>query len=109
MVGKIKVIYTPHVIAYLDELVRGLYKEEYFGFIESAEDYVVRIYDAVSENINLSSHKITPSKLQHLGSNYIFYKSNARTTWYIFFEKRANDYLITGIMNNHCEEAKEFK
>ncbi len=109
MVGEIKVIYTPHVIAYLDELVRVLYKEEYFGFIESAEDYVVRIYDAVSESIKLSSHKKTPSKLQYLGSNYIFYKSNTRTTWYIFFEKRATDFLITGIINNHCEEAKEFK
>ena len=71
--GKINVIYTPHVIAYLDELVRVLYKEEYFGFIDSAEDYVVRIYDAVSENIKLSSHKRTPTKLQYLGVLIIFF------------------------------------
>jgi hypothetical protein len=41
-----------------------------------------------------------------LGSNYIFYKSNARTTWFVFFEKLEENYFITGILNNHCEEAK---
>jgi hypothetical protein len=107
MVGKIKIIFTPHVIYYLDDLVRILYKKEYFGFIETAEEYVLKIYGAVSENIQLSPHKNTPISLQYLGSNYIFYKSNPRTTWYIFFEKRENNFLITGVLNNHCKEAKE--
>jgi hypothetical protein len=107
MVGKIKVIFTPHVIDYLDDLVRVLYKKDYFGFIETAEEYVSKIYDAVPENIKLCKHKLTPQNLKYLGSNYIFYKSNHRTTWYIFFEKRNQNYLITAIINNHCEEAKE--
>lgn len=107
MVGKIKVIFTPHVIDFLDDLVRVLYKKEYFGFIETAEEYVSKIYDAVSENIKLSTHKLTPKSLKYLGSNYIFYKANNRTDWYIFFEKKNQNYLITGIINNHCEEAKE--
>ncbi len=92
----------------MDDLVRVLYKEEYFGFIDTAEEYVSKIYDAVPKNIKVSTHKLTPQKLQYLGSNYIFYKSNNRTTWYIFFEKSNQSYLITGIINNHCEEAKEF-
>ena len=108
MVGEIKVVFTPHVIDFLDDLVRVLYKEEYFGFIDTVEEYVSKIYDAVPENIKVSTHKLTPQKLQYLGSNYIFYKSNKRTTWYIFFEKKNQNYLITGIINNHCEEAKEF-
>ena len=107
MVGKIKVVFTPHVIDFLDDLVRVLYKKEYFGFIETAEEYVLKIYDAVPENIKLSTHRLTPKNLKYLGSNYIFYKSNNRTTWYIFFEKKNQNYLITGIINNHCEEAKE--
>ncbi len=107
MVGKIKVVFTPHVIDFLDDLVRVLYKKEYFGFIETAEEYVSKIYDAVPENIKLSTHRLTPKSLKYLGSNYIFYKSNKRTTWYIFFEKKNQNYLITGILNNHCEEAKE--
>jgi len=106
MVGKIKIIITPKVIIYLDDLVQILYKKEYFGFIESAEDYVSKIYDILDENIKLSTHKTTPQKLKYLGGNYIFYKSNKRTTWYIFFEKKNTNYLVTGIINNHCEEAK---
>lgn len=106
MVGKIKIIITPKVIIYLDDLVQILYKKEYFGFIESAEDYVSKIYDILDENIKLSTHKTTPQELKYFGANYIFYKSNKRTTWYIFFEKKNTNYLVTGIINNHCEEAK---
>lgn len=51
MVGKIKVVFTPQVIEFLDDLVRVLYKKEYFGFIETAEEYVSKIYDAVLEYI----------------------------------------------------------
>ena len=102
-----KIIFTPHVIDFLDDLVRVLYKKEYFGFVETAEEYVSKIYDAVLENINLRTYKSTPQKLKYLGSKYIFYKSNNRTTWYVFFEKKNENYLITGIINNHCEEAKE--
>lgn len=107
MVGEIKVVFTPHVIDFLDDLVRVLYKKEYFGFIETAEEYVLKIYDAVPENIKLSTHKLTPENLKYLGSHYIFYKSSNRTTWYVFFEIRENNYLVTGIINNHCERVKE--
>ena len=107
MVGKIKIVFTPNVIDYLDVLVRILYKKEYFGYIETAEEYVLKIYDSVPENIKWNVHKPTPQRLQYLGSNYIFYKSNAKTTWFIFFEKRDTVFLITGIINNHCQEAKE--
>jgi len=107
MVGEIKVVFTPHVIVFLDDLVRVLYKKEYFGFKETAEEYVSKIYDAVPEYINSSTHKLTPKSLKYLGANYIFYKPNNRTTWYIFFEKKNHNYLITGIINNHCEEAKD--
>jgi hypothetical protein len=107
MVGKIEVIFTPSVIRYLDDLVVILYKKQYFGFIESAEEYVDDIYDVIPERIKKSPHKKTPIALQYLGSNYIFYKTNARTTWYAFFEQRNQNYLITGIVNNYSIEAKE--
>lgn len=107
MVGKIEVIFTPSVISYFDDLVIILYKKEYFGFIESAEEYVDNIYDAVPERIKKSQHKKAPKSLQYLGLNYIFYKPNTRTTWYVFFEKRNQNYLITGIINNNSIEVKE--
>jgi len=107
MVGEVKVIFKPDVVDFLNDLIIVLYKKEYFGFIKVAEEYVSKIYDAVPENIKLMPHKLAPKKLEYLGSNYVFYKSNKRTTWYIFFERRNNNYLITGIINNYCEEAKE--
>lgn len=87
MVGKIEVVFTPSVISYLDDLVVILYKKEYFGFIESAEKYVDDIYDVIPERIKKSPHKKTPKPLEYLGSDYIFYKPNARTTWYFFLKK----------------------
>ncbi len=106
MVGEIKVIYTPEVISYLDDLVQILYKKDYFGFIESAEGYVGNIYDSVPENLKSDNYKSAPDELKYLGSKYIFYKANSRTLWYIFFENKNEKYIITGILNSHSEDAK---
>lgn len=102
-----KVIFKYKVLDYLDGLVFTLFKEEYFSYSENAQFYVDKIVDFILLEINNFPHKSTPHKLQYLGSNYIFYKSNNRTTWYVFFEKRESVFLITGIINNHCEEAKD--
>ncbi len=106
MAEKVKFIYTPFVIDFLDDLVRILYKKEYFGFIDTAENYVLKIYDAIEKDVCITKHQETPAELSYLGSSYIFYKSNKRTTWYVFFERKENNYLITGILNNYCEEVK---
>ena len=102
-----KVIFKDKVLDYFDELVFILFKEEYFSYSENAVLYVDKIVDFIILEINSFPYKITPKKLQYLGSNYIFYKANTRTTWYIFFEQRDAVFLITGIINNHCKEAKE--
>ena len=78
----------PHLIDFLDDLVRVLYKKEYFGFIETAEEYVSKIYDVVPDNIKLSTHKLTPKRLKHPGSNYIFYKPNNRQLGIFSLKKR---------------------
>lgn len=102
-----KIIFENNVLEYFDNLVYTLFKEEYFGFSESAQNYIDKIVDFIISSVSSFPHKKTPKSLQYLGLNYIFYKSNARTTWYIFFEKRDQNYLITGITNNHCIESKE--
>ncbi|OHT43242.1 hypothetical protein [Flavobacterium tructae] len=101
-----KVIFEKEVLDYFDDLVFALFKEEYFGFPESAQNYVDKIVVFIISDISSFPHKKTPKLLQYLGSNYIFYKPNAETTWYIFFEKRNQNYLITGIVNNYSAEAK---
>ena len=104
-----KIIFKEEILIYFDELIYILFLEEYFGYVENAQQYVDKIVNFIINDISSFPSKKSPSKLQYLGSNYIFYKSNTRSTWYIFFEKRATNFLITGIINNHCEEAKEFK
>jgi hypothetical protein len=71
MVGEIKVFISPAVVDYLDTLVYQLYKKEYFGFLSSAEEYVISIYEAINSNIHLNN-KLTTETLLYLGSNYIF-------------------------------------
>jgi hypothetical protein len=102
-----KIIFEKAVLEYFDNLVYSLFKQEYFGFHESAQNYIDKIVDFIISRTSTFPHKKTPKSLQYLGSNYIFYKPNVRTTWYIFFEKRNQNYIITGITNNYTEEAKE--
>lgn len=104
--GLEKIIFSDFINHQLEQLVVVLHKQDYFGYIENAMEYVDKIYDFVYNDIQFFPHKKTPTQLKHFGSNYIFYKSNPRTTWYIFFEKDKDNFLITGILNYHCEEAK---
>lgn len=101
-----KIIYRDDVLDYFDDLVYLLFKEEYFSYLENAENYLEKLVEFVSHNIKDFPTKKAPKELKQLGSNYIFYNSSKRTTWYVFFEKFENRYLITAILNNHCEEAK---
>ena len=61
--------FTDEAIFYLDELILVLYVKEYFGFIESAEVYVERIYDFIVDNIENSTQRTTPINLKKLGPN----------------------------------------
>jgi len=98
---KINVDITTSVVEYLDELITVLFYDEYFSFEQNAQLYVEKIYDFMEYSLPSLPHKIVPKSLKKLGSFYIFYKANNRTTWYIFFEKHENRYLITHITNNH--------
>lgn len=97
-----------NVLDYFDKLVYVLFENEYFGFVESSEEYVTKIIDFIFENIENFPSKKTPIQLQKYGTNYIFYKINPRTTWFILFEKQNDNYFVTHIANNHCEDAKWF-
>ena len=99
-------IYQNNVLDFFNDLTYKLFDLEYFGFVESSENYIDRIVDFVEENIQNFPKRKTPLKLKRFGNNYIFFKINPRTTWYIFFEEQNNIFLITYILNNHCAEAK---
>ena len=103
---KITIIYIPEVEVYLEELVDILFYEEYFGFEDAAQVYAEKIVPFIADSIETFPARKTPKELKNFGQNYIFYKSNQRTTWYIFFEKFDNDYSITNIINTNSEEVK---
>lgn len=101
--GQGKIVFKEEVIDYTNELMYELYQKEYFGFYDSAVNYKDKIIDFVLENLISFPSKRTPVKIQHLGSNYIFYKINSYTTWFIFFEFQNDEYLVTYITNNHSK------
>jgi len=105
-VEKVNIIYRTEVETYLNELIFILFKENYFSYLENSILYKDKIIDFVENNITTFPSRKTPPELKNFGSNYIFYKSNPRTTWYVFFENKNNNFLITNIINSHCEEAK---
>ncbi len=104
---KVTIEILPEVIDYLNKLTQVLFDKEYFGFEETAQQYVQNIYDFMEYEIVNFPHKATPKPLKKFGSNYAFYKANNRTTWYIFFEKNANRYLITYLTNNHYKDLND--
>ena len=103
---KIVIYYKPEVEFYINNLIYLLYKDNYFIFLENAIAYKDKIIDFIEDNIVQFPCRKSPKELKNFGSHYIFYNSNARTTWYIFFEKMDNQFLVTFVTNNHSEEGK---
>ena len=104
---KVKIEILPEIIGFLNKLIETLFYKEYFGFEDSAQSYVQKIYDFIENDLVNFPQKTTPIKLKKFGSNYVFYKPNNKTTWYVFFEKSSNRYLITHITNNHVKELND--
>lgn len=102
-----KVIFIQqNVTYYLENLILLLFEQGYFSFEASAQKYVSNLYDFIENDLTSFPLKKTPHKLSHCGTFYAYYHANPQTTWYVFFEKNENRYLITYITNNHTQEAQ---
>ncbi|ANI88054.1 hypothetical protein A9P82_01185 [Arachidicoccus ginsenosidimutans] len=99
------IIYLPEVRIYFNDLMDVLFKQEYFGFMDSAEEYVLKIKSFIEENIATFPAKNTPVELQQYGEKYLTYKANEHTSWYIFFSQIEQNYFIKFITNNHTSLA----
>lgn len=88
----------PELAYELNKLIQILYKDEYFGFIESAQEYVDSIIDFIYTIPNSRKKK---TKNNIYGNFYCTYKYNHKTSWYIFFDNEDNIFLATFITNNH--------
>lgn len=99
------IIYLPEVKIYFNHLMDVLFENEYFGFMDSAEEYVLNIRYFIENNIGTYSTKNTPAELIQHGEKYLVYKANNQTSWYIFFSQIEQTYFIKFIANNHSNLA----
>ena len=86
-------------------LIEILYKQEYFGFVESAELYVLNIIDFIY-NIPSQKRKLTTNS-KH-SKYYCTYKHNSHTSWYISFDIENDLYNVKKVTNNHTEDYPKF-
>lgn len=100
-----KIIVSNLVKEKLDELIKILYKEEYFGFKQSAEDYVHNIIEFIYAVPTLRRKN---TKDINYGTFYCTYKHSYNTSWYITFDVEDETYLIKNIANNHSRDYAEF-
>ncbi len=101
-----RIRYSKKAENYLQQLVQILYAEEYFGFKDSAYQYVTDLMLAIETAIHVQHHKPAPVYFSKYGKSlfYISYPKNKNTTWYIFFRIYANGTcFIKYITNNHTE------
>jgi hypothetical protein len=61
MVRQIKVAYHPLVVDFLEQLTFALYEKGYFGFYDSACEYIDRMVAYISSNIQVKPFKKAPS------------------------------------------------
>ena len=88
-------------------MIEILFAKEYFGFEIACQLYAEKIYDFVDYNIHKPISRDAPMPFQKFGKNFIVYKANNRTSWYIFFDQKDNQFLINHILNNHSHEFPE--
>ncbi len=101
------IFYSDDFEAEINKIVDILFENEYFGFRNSALLYASKIYDFIEENIDSPAHRTSPSKFRKHGMFFIKYKANEQTTWYIFFDRKENRYLVNFILNNHSQNFSE--
>lgn len=102
-----KVLFLPEVRLYFQELQDILFEKEYFGFEESAVQYVRDLIFDIEATLPERVSKIAPPYFNRYGKElrYASFRKNRNTQWYVFFNKyRENGeviYLVRYISNNH--------
>ena len=104
-----RVLATPAIHNYLEELVILLYEKGYFGYEEYAIDYVNDVINFINAKLPSSVHRNAPKHYEKYGKKlkYATYRRNKQTYWYVFFNKYKDKgeiiYMVRYIGNNHTE------
>ena len=102
-----KVLFLPEVRLYFQELQDILFEKEYFGFEESAVQYVKDLVFDIEETLPTRVSKIAPPYFSRYGRNLrsATFRKNRNTQWYVFFNRYQEDgeviYVVRFISNNH--------
>lgn len=103
-----KILFLPEVEDYLFELIEILYDKEYFGFKESAVNYVVELENDIRTNLPAKIKRPAPPYFDRYGKKmlYAVFEKNKATQWYVFFNVYQEQdgqmvVLIRFISNNH--------
>ena len=89
--GKVKIEILPEVIDYLNNLTQILFDQEYFGFEETAQQYVQNIYDFMEYEIVNFPHKATPKPLNNSDLIMLFTKQITELLGIFSLKKRKID------------------
>ena len=103
-----KVLFTPEVELFLDDLSPTLYRLGYFSYYENADRYVTGLVNAIKADLPFKTHKFAPKYFDRYGfaMKYASFKKNRQTTWHVFFNIYLQDdlsetYVVKYIANNH--------
>lgn len=102
-----KVLFLPEVRLYLQELEDILFEKEYFGFEESAVQYVRELIFEIENTLPMRVSKKAPHYFLRYGKgmHYSMFRKSKTTQWYVFFTKYQDNgeivYLVRYISNNH--------
>src|SRR5690606_4025388 len=103
-----KILFLPEVEEYLFELIEILYYKEYFGFKESAINYVEELEHSIRVNLADKIKRPAPPYFNRYGKKmlYAVFEKNKATQWYVFFNVYQEQngqlvFLIRFISNNH--------
>ena len=102
-----KVIAISKVRVYLKNLAVTLYENEYFGFEETARNYVIELFNDIITTLPTRPSKPAPKYFEKYGKDmrYATFRKSKNTQWYVFFrmykEKGEIIYQIRYIGNNH--------
>ncbi len=100
-----KIELTGFVKQKLRDLLDVLIEEDYFSYIENAEDYVDKIVDFIN---TIPKQKRYLTKRKQYGQWYCRYKANRHTTWFITFDTNEVIWIIRNIINNHTPDYPAF-
>ncbi|MDD3788948.1 MAG: hypothetical protein PHO94_09700 [Petrimonas sp.] len=101
------VLFSPEVEDYLFELSEILYQKEYFGFKDSAVEYVRKLILEIRDTLPISKKRPAPAYFERYGKNlyYTSFRVNKNSQWYAFFSTYIQNgeiiYLVRYISNNH--------